>query len=98
MATTRETNLYEINLVSLFEPYSSYLGSEKMSDDKALDLKLITEYDGTGSVVEWLDKTELVCRIRKIEDLALVIPLRLTKGAFAVYQQLSETESRALRV
>ena len=95
MADREDISLLEINLVSLFEPISSYLGRDKMSDDRALDLKLISEYDGTGSVVEWLDKTELVCKIRKIDDLALVIPLRLTKGAFAVYQQLSDTEKQS---
>ena len=60
--------------------------------DKMLDIKLIEEFDGTGSVTEWIAKVEIVCKIRNIEDLSVVLPLRLTKGAFAVYQQLSELE------
>ena len=60
-----------------------------MSD---MDVRLIPEYDGasTTSVVEWLDKVELICKLRGIESLEEVIPLRLTGGAFAVYQQLDE--------
>lgn len=57
------------------------------------DIRLIPEFDGspTGpSVVEWLEKAERVCRLCKIKDPAMVIPLRLTKGAYAVYQQLGE--------
>ena len=60
--------------------------------DKMMDIKLIEEFDGTGSVVEWLNKVELVAKIRKLDDLSLVIPLRLTKGAFAVYQQLPDAK------
>ena len=58
------------------------------------DLKLIPEYDGSGaqSIVEWLEKLELVCKLRGVSDVASVIPLRLTSGAFAVYLQLSEAD------
>ena len=57
-----------------------------------MDIRLIPEYDGTSaiSVVEWLDKVELVCKLRDIECLEEVIPLRLTGGAFSVYQQLDD--------
>ena len=62
----------------------------------SLDLKLIPEYDGSGtqSVVEWLEKLELVCKLRDISDVASVIPLRLSGGAFAVYLQLVETDRK----
>ncbi|KRX74583.1 hypothetical protein T4E_5889, partial [Trichinella pseudospiralis] len=33
-------------------------------------------------MVEWLEKVELVCKLRDISDVASVIPLRLTGGAF----------------
>ena len=61
-----------------------------------MDIRLIPEYDGasTISVVEWLDKVELVCKLRDIECLEEVIPLRLTGGAFTVYQQLDEEKKR----
>ena len=59
-----------------------------------MDLRLIPEFDGGPSapVSEWLEKLELVCRLRGITKLQEVIPLRLTGGAFAVYQQLSEID------
>ena len=60
------------------------------------DLKLISEFDGspTGpSVVEWFEKAKRVCWLCKIKEPALVIPLRLTKGAYAVYQQLGDDAS-----
>ena len=59
-----------------------------------IDLKLIPEFSGNDqqSVAEWLEKVELVCKIIGVTDLASVVPLRLTTRAFAVYQQLAETD------
>ena len=61
-----------------------------------MDIRLIPEYDGASaiSVVEWLDKVELVCKLRDIECLEEVIPLRLTGGAFSVYQQLDDEKKQ----
>ena len=59
-----------------------------MGDDSGTVLKLIPEYSGDGNVAEWLDKVDLVCELRKVDDVAAVLPLRLTGSAFAVYQQL----------
>ncbi|KFD47469.1 hypothetical protein M513_11630 [Trichuris suis] len=58
------------------------------------DLKLIPQFDGSHgqSVVEWLQTVELICKLRKVEDVASVIPLRLIGGALAVYLQLSDKE------
>ena len=55
-------------------------------------LKLVPEYDGSGtqSVVEWLEKLELVCKLRGVTDVASVIPLHLSGGAFAMHLQLDE--------
>lgn len=59
------------------------------SDDLTMDLRLIPEFNGTGqAVAEWLEKLELVCRLRGVTDLHNIVPLRLTEGAFSVYQQL----------
>ncbi|KFD62362.1 hypothetical protein M514_25485 [Trichuris suis] len=65
--------------------------------EKSLDLRLIPEYDGTArqSIAEWLEKVELVCKLRGIDNIADVIPLRLTDGAFAVYLQLADEERRS---
>ena len=57
------------------------------------DIKLIPEFDGSGSIVDWLEKVELVCQLRDAE-ITLIIPLRLTDGAFAVYQQLPENTKK----
>ena len=56
-----------------------------------MDLRLIQEFSGDGAVnvIEWLEKAELVCALRGITRLEAVLPLRLTGGAFAVYQQLT---------
>ena len=71
---------------------SSYLGSME-----GFDLKLIPEFDGGSkySVTEWLEKLELVCKLRKITDVASVILLRLTGRAFAVYLQLAESDRKS---
>uniref|UniRef100_A0A5S6QJ61 RNA-directed DNA polymerase n=1 Tax=Trichuris muris TaxID=70415 RepID=A0A5S6QJ61_TRIMR len=62
------------------------------------DLKLIPQFDGSHgqSVVEWLQTVELICKLRKVEDVASVIPLRLTGGALAVYLQLSDKERESV--
>ncbi|XP_045105468.1 uncharacterized protein LOC123500980, partial [Portunus trituberculatus] len=61
------------------------------SDCATLDLRLIPEFDGQSHpVVEWLEKLELVCKLRGITELHNVAPLRLSAGAFSVYQQLSK--------
>ena len=62
------------------------------------DLKLIPEFDGSGaqSVTEWLEKLELVCKLQDVSgEVASVIPLRLTGGAFAVYLQLPESDRKS---
>ena len=69
---------------------------EESSEKSAVDLKLIEDFDGSNrNCVEWLQKVHLVSEIRGIKDLALVIPLRLTGGAFAVYQQLSAEDKKS---
>lgn len=59
--------------------------------DPALELRLIPEFAGTAaeSVVDWLEKVDLVCSLRGLKCPETLIPLRLSGGAFAVYQQLS---------
>jgi len=63
----------------------------------AFDPKLIPLFDGTDSgqsVVEWVEKAELVCQLSGVKRIECVVPMRLTGGAYAVYQQLSD-EKRA---
>ena len=58
-----------------------------------MELRLIPEFSGdsTQNVVDWLEKAELVCKLRGVAHL---IPLRLTGGAFAVYQQLPDADKQ----
>ncbi|KFD61142.1 hypothetical protein M514_26685 [Trichuris suis] len=39
-------------------------------------------------------KLSLICKLRKINDVANVIPLRLASGALAVYLELSDSENK----
>ncbi|KAF0289508.1 Intracisternal A-particle Pol-related polyprotein [Amphibalanus amphitrite] len=69
------------------------MSQESAVTSSALDMRLIPEFDGgNASVEEWLDKTELVCQLRGVSDIQTVVPLRLTGGAFSVYQQLKPEE------
>ena len=47
------------------------------------------EFNGSTSVVDWIERVELTCRLCGVE---LVIPLRLMGGVLGVYQQLSDNE------
>ena len=56
------------------------------------DRKLIPEYNGTTSVVDWLKRVDLICKLSGVDKVEQVIPLRLAGGAFDVYQQLSDAD------
>ena len=59
----------------------------------AFDSKLIPLFDRTDSgqsVVEWVEKAEFVCRLSRVKNIECVVPMRLSDGAYAVYQQLRE--------
>ncbi|KAK4310299.1 hypothetical protein Pmani_018118 [Petrolisthes manimaculis] len=63
----------------------------------SFDVKIIPEFDGTSQpVTEWFEKVELVCKLRNVKDLTTVVPLRLTGGAFAVFQQLAESDKKEI--
>ncbi|CDW55796.1 zf-CCHC domain containing protein [Trichuris trichiura] len=64
--------------------------------DGLIDVQLIPEFDGLHgqSIMEWLKKVELVCELYGVKDIASVIPLRLTGGAFAVYLQLPDDDRK----
>lgn len=67
------------------------------ADPGQLDPRLITEFDGTTDVVEWLSRAELICSHRGV-DVMDVIPLRLTGGAFAVWSQLPSEDRTSLTI
>uniref|UniRef100_A0A5S6QZ90 Integrase catalytic domain-containing protein n=1 Tax=Trichuris muris TaxID=70415 RepID=A0A5S6QZ90_TRIMR len=70
---------------------------EDSTGDTTFDVQLIPEFDGSHSqsVTEWFEKLELVCRLRKVADVACVIPLRLSGGAFAVYLHLPDEDKKS---
>ena len=59
------------------------------------DLKLIPEFNGSTPVLDWVEKVELHCLLSGVKSIEHVIPLRLSGGAFAVYQQLSVEEKQS---
>lgn len=69
--------------------------SDKNTDNLAMDLRLIPKFDGASQpVVEWLEKLELVCRLRGFAELHTILPIRLSASAFSMYQQLSSAEKK----
>ena len=62
-------------------------GGVKLSD-------LISKYDGTGDVTEWLDQLQIAKEPAKITDLTQVLPAFLRGDAFKVYKNLPEEEKR----
>lgn len=63
-----------------------------------VDIKLIPEFNGTTSVLEWVEKFKLTYCLSRVKAIEHVIPLRLTGGAFAVYQQLSDKKEDPARI
>ena len=51
-------------------------------------------FDGTGDVIQWLTKLDLVAKLRKIKNVAEVIPLFLEGPAFSVYSEMAEGEKQ----
>ena len=57
------------------------------------DLKLIPKFNGSTSMVDWVESVELTCPLYGVKQVELVIIcLRLTGGALDVYQRLSDNE------
>ena len=57
------------------------------------DLRLIPKFDSSPmglSVIKWFEKAKQVCKLFRIKEPSMVIPLRLTKGAYVIYQQLGD--------
>ena len=56
------------------------------------NLKLVLEYNRTMSIVDWLERVDLICKLSGVDKVEQVIPLQLASGAFNVYQQLSNAD------
>ena len=42
------------------------------------------------SIIEWIEKVELICQLSDVKCIGCVVPMHLSGGAYVVYQQLSE--------
>ena len=62
-------------------------GGVKLSD-------LISRYDGTGDVTDWLEQLEIAKGPANISDLTKVLPAFLRGDAFRVYKNLAEEKKR----
>lgn len=53
---------------------------------------VLRPFDGEGDIIEWLNKVELIAKLRKLTELETVIPLFLENAAFQVYNELSDSD------
>ena len=65
--------------------FSLFYNSSQM--DK-FELRLIPDFDGLPTGPSVIEKDERVCKLFEVKEPSMVIPLRFTKRAYAVYQQL----------
>jgi hypothetical protein len=49
---------------------------------------IIQQYSGASDFCEWIRKVELVAKLQKVKELESFVPLFLSGGAFAVYENL----------
>ena len=56
---------------------------------------LVRMYDGRGDILEWLNKLELVAKLRGLDRLENVIPLFLEGSAYSLYTELSEEDKQS---
>lgn len=54
--------------------------------------------DPEQSVIEWIEKAELLCRLCVVRRFEFVVRMHLTGGAYALYRQLSEERKKQLRL
>lgn len=55
---------------------------------------MLKSFDGSVDVATWLKKVKLVAQLKKVDDIAALIPLYLEGPAFAVFDQLSATDQK----
>ena len=78
-------------------PETAESGGTKVTARTSFDSRLIPEFDGDkagADIVEWFTRAEVLCQHHGV-DLALVLPARLTGGAFAVWLQMPEDRRRS---
>ena len=56
----------------------------------------VQPFDGTGDVIQWLTKVDLVAKLRKIRNVADIIPLFLEGAAFPYIMRWQMRRKRML--
>ena len=55
---------------------------------------IVRPFDGSGNVAEWIDKLELLVKLRDIKQVETVLPMFLEGSALSVYTELSEDQKK----
>ena len=55
---------------------------------------IVRPFDGSGNVAEWIDKLELLVKLRDIKQVETVLPMFLEGSALSVYMELSEDQKK----
>lgn len=66
-----------------------------MPSDHVKLTDLVRPFDGHGDIVKWLDKLQLVARMKGIEELASTIPLFLEGSAYDMYTEMSAADQKS---
>ena len=53
---------------------------------------MIKPYNGSGDVVAWIKKVKLVARLKRVNDVASLLPLYLEGDALALYLEMSDDD------
>lgn len=79
----------------------SIMSTEKLSSESTInaaavgfDDRFLTEFNGSGNVVDWWLRAEILCKARGVEMMK-VLPSKLTKDAFSVWAQLDDAGRRS---
>ena len=70
-------------------------GEQTVSGSSGPSLRLtdlVRMFDGRGDILEWLNKLELVAKLRGLDKLENVIPLFFEGLAYSLYTELSEED------
>ena len=54
--------------------------------------EVVRPFSGEGDIVQWLEKLEMVAKLRGITDLQNVLPLSLEGSAFAVFSEMNDKD------
>ena len=79
---------YRLSNQKLFRQIYYFLAME----GKTFDVRLVPEFIRAAidmPIVEWIENVELVCELCTMKNVERVLPLRLRRGALAIYRQIS---------